>query len=363
MKRHSAVFFPETVPDHQVLFPLVLVFQPLVYCQPVENDQQEEICSPLCGEFFRQALYQPVFPAPLGPDKERFMRLLSELRHRGDDYAAQLSHVSLASLGTASRKEPETKGTILSNLLKSHGIQQVKSDKTAMILWQARLILKLGEFFDDDQRMLRREMERISEKEKGLISDLRKELEHSFSLTEKLFSASSREDGQQRLRLKAWARIFALGTAAPGQSTVFITRNNDAFERLTEEYERMKGSSPEKIIRLLLPANANGAAHAVEQIKKFSGEAEYFLDQFYTQLYGSSRESNLQEKKGAWEDLLEQYFPLRNCGRKELNLYSFDQVSVPGLFLDSFCQDDDIQLAESAGKTESDIVIGVLTNA
>ncbi|MDH3327929.1 MAG: hypothetical protein OEM01_01715 [Desulfobulbaceae bacterium] len=363
MKRHSAVLFPETVPDHQILFPLLLVFQPLVYCQPVENDQQEEICSPLCAEFFRQALYQPVFPAPLGPDKERFMRLLSDLRHRGDDYAAQLSHVSLASLGSVSRKEPETKGTILANLLKSHGIQQVKSDRIAMILWQARLILKLGEFFDDDQRMLRKEMEKISVREKGLIFDLRKESEHSFSLTEQLFSVSSEDDGLQRLRLKAWARIFALGSAGPEKPSVFITRNNDALERLAEEYERMKGSSPEKIISLLLPANANGASPAVEQLKKFSGDVEDFLDQFYTQLSGSSRESNLQEKKGAWEDLLEQYFPAGNCGRKELNLYRFDQVSAPGLFLDSFSQDDDIQLAESVENTESDIVIGVLSQA
>lgn len=363
MKKHSALYFPDTVPDHQVLFPLVLVFQPLVYCQPVENDQQEEICSPLCGEFFRHSLYQPVFPAPLGPDKERFMRLLSDLRHRGDDYAAQLSYVSLASLGAVSKKEPETKSSIMSSLLAGYGIAQVKPDKKTMVLWQARLILKLGEFFDEDQQLLRKEMENINTREKGLISELRKESEHSFSFTEQLFSGSSEDGGMQRLRLKAWARIFALGSACPEESSVFITKNNDAFELLAEEYERMNGNRPGKIIRLLLPAKASGASDAVEQLKKFAGDAEEFLDQINTQLHGSTRDSNMLEKNDAWEDLVEQYFPAKNCGRNELNLYSFDQVSPRRLFLDSFGNDDDIGLAESLNKAGSDIVIGVLSQA
>lgn len=362
MKKYPAVLFPETVPVQQVLVSLVPVFQPLVYCQPVEiGEHVEEKSKPPCQEFLNHSLYQRVFPAPLGPDRERFSRLLSDLRTRGDDYAAQLASVSLASLGDVGARAPETKSSILSTLLKGHGIQNDKPDKKAMILWQARLILKLGEFYDEDQQQLNREMEEIKAREQGLIAELRKESEHSFSFTEKLFAASAGDEGLQRLRLKAWARIYALGEAAPDNCHVFITRNSDAIDRLAEEYEREHGKRPEEIMSLLLPAGATSESTAVTQLERMSGEGGEFLELFNGQLQGSSPGNDLWQGIEEWQDILEQFFPAASCGRKELKLYSFKQVAPGRLFLDSFGFDEDKELTESVEKTKSDIVIGVLS--
>lgn len=358
MKRHSAILFPDTVPDEQVLFPLVPVFQPIVYCQPVENGQENGgKYSHLHEEFYRHALYELMFPAPLGADKERFLHLLSDLRHRGDDYAAQLTRLSLASLGSRSGREPETKSSILSNLLDRHGIRQAKHDMKELVLWQARLVLKLGEFFDEDQRLIRQEMEKIRAKERGLISELRKEPEYVSAFVDPFLSVSVGDDSLQALRMKAWARIFALGEASPENCSIFITRNNDAFERLVEEYERISAKSPEEVLRLSLPACFPEPSRLVELLQRFTEDAAGCLERITARLDRKSRD---EELPGAWENMVERYFPADSCGRRELNLSVLGGVSARRFFLQSFGHDDDMRLADSYNR-ETGIVIGVLT--
>lgn len=345
MKRHSAVIFPDTVPDEQILFPLVTVFHSLVYFQPVENDRQDDSKelfdeNDLCSNRF----CKKVFPAPLDDDKERFLRLLSELRYRGDDYAAQLSHLSLASMGTKAGKDMETKGSILSSLLAGHGIKNDRPDKKAMILWQARLILKLGEFFDEDQKMLSDEIEKISQREKGLISELRKESEYSFSFTEKLFSSSSQGDGLQRLRLKAWARLFALGTCKD-EPHVFVTTDKDAFDRLVEENEKAGLIDAAETMSVLLPAKTPATSKNTELLQDFAQTAGGLIDQFNEILDGNTTADNTFGSDGEWNRLLEQYFPKQSCGRCELIIYPVKQVSAPDLFLETFGLDDDMDQA------------------
>ncbi|MDW7772568.1 MAG: hypothetical protein SCH71_06720 [Desulfobulbaceae bacterium] len=360
MKRHSALLFPDTVPDEQVLYPLVPVFQPLVYCRPVESEPLPAgECSPLCAEFFHEAFWQQVVPAPLGPERERFQRLVSDLRQRGDDYAAQLTHLSLAGMGS-SAKGTETKGSILSALLGSHGIQQDRRDGREMVLWQSRLILMLGEFFDENQRQLSGEMKKIRDREKGILDELRRESEYSYTLTQQLFTGSAEEGDQQRLRLSAWARIFALGEDSPENCRVFITGNNDAYERLAEVYERDCGNFPEQVVSLPLPAGAGEVERPLAHLQKFSAEAEDYIARLSMLIDGSNREPVLPAAEEAWEHQLERYFPAADCGRKVLRLCRFDRVSVRRLFLDGFGHDDDKKLLEP-NPAAADIFIGVLS--
>ena len=367
MKRHSAVIFPETVPDEQVLVPLVHVFQPLVYCQPVEKEPgEEEGISPLCNELVRHTLCRNVFPAPLGPDRDRFLSLLSDLRHRRDDYAAQLAHISLTGLGPVGRQKAETKSSIVSGLLKSHGIESERRDRKTMLLWQARLVLKLGEFMDEDQRILAREMMALTDREKGLFAELREDREEPFSLTKRLSSVRTEDDGMQRLRLKAWSRIFALGSSGPLQEHIFITRNGEAVDRLAEEHERTFGGRPEKLISLLLPIHFPGGSTMVAELDRFTGEAGLLLEELYGLLNGSMGKTGPREKfpaewKGSWETILENHFPANACGRTQLTLYDFGRVSPRQVFLDSFGFDEDMLQSEPVGKAGPGIVIGSLT--
>jgi len=358
MKRHSALLFPETVPDEQVLLTLVPVFQSLVYCQPSENSQAEaEECFFMSRELSGQALFELVVPAPLGEDRERFFRLLSDLRSRQDDYAAQLSRLSLASMGETSGREAETKSSILSTLLDRHGIQRNRPDRRELVLWQARLVLKLGEFFDEDQRFIRQEMEKISAREQGLLSELCKEPGVSQTFSDAAVSESAGDANLQTLRMKAWARIFSLGGASPEECRIFVTRNKDAYEMLAEEYERLKGETPRHALRLALPGVFSETSRPVEQLQRFICDAETLYGRIGAGLQGEEPEESLASE---WENMVEQHFPSASHGRREMNMYLFDKVAVRRFFLQSFCQDEDMRMAYP-DERERDIVIGLLS--
>jgi hypothetical protein len=253
----------------------------------------------------------------------------------------------------------------VSELLKSQGIKSERRDGETMLLWQARLILKLGEFMDEDQRELAKKVQTVTEREKGLFAALREESEELFSLTEMLSTASAEDTGMQRLLLKAWSRLFAFGSSSPVQERIFVTRNSDAVDRLGEEYERINGEQPKEIIRLLLPTHMNGIEATVEALDRFTGDAGSLLEELYRILSGSPGKNDLQEKfaaegEGSWGAIIENHFPTGVCGRSRLTLYDFGRVSPRQIFLDSFGFDEDMLQAESVKRAEAGLVMGVL---
>ncbi|MBW1749795.1 MAG: hypothetical protein JRJ37_03680, partial [Deltaproteobacteria bacterium] len=111
------------MPRAEVLFPLVQVFEQVVYLRPVENDAPVAAdLSPLCRAMVDLNLVRFDCPAPLLDNLDRFVRLVHDLQHRRDDYAGQLSHLSLAGLGNSGKTE--TKTSIINTLLKQTGIQE-----------------------------------------------------------------------------------------------------------------------------------------------------------------------------------------------------------------------------------------------
>lgn len=332
----------------QVLVPLVQVFAPIVYCRPVENEAAEtDSGGSGCAELLEQGLCRFFTPAPLGADRDRFLRLVADLHDRRDDYAAQLSRLSLASLSARSRPEQESKNSILTSLLHSHGIEDRQKEKLTLLLWQARLLLKLGEFFDAEQESLRLEMQKISEKQRGLFTELSKDPINPFSLTEQLSSsATAAADNWQRLRLRAWARIFSLGLPLPEAPAVFITRSSDAVDRLADEYERRHGNLPRLVFNLPLPAEYSGSGQPAEQRNQFRREGADLLARLDGLLADPAKVAEpdravFQDQDGPWGSLLEHCFPAGGRDRRRLSLYDFTGTGADRLFLDSFGRDED----------------------
>ncbi len=244
MTNNSAYIFPETVPGDEIIFPLVQVFMPLVYSQAVEDDEiPEELQSAFVGELDEKKLCTIHVPSPLGEQRERFLALINDLQNRRDDYAAQLKSLSLAGIGTGRRTGNESRTSIIENLLQAKDVAKEKQEEQEMLLWQARLLLKLGEIFDADQISLQRDLDKISRLESGLFSELRKEQSDPYAMTKTISSATGQTDGLQRLRLKAWTRLFFLGSERPVEDGCFVSTNKDAVELLVEEYEQLGGKS------------------------------------------------------------------------------------------------------------------------
>ena len=362
MNTNTVCIFPDIIPRAEVLFPLVQVFKPVVYLRPVENDPPLAAdLSPLCREMVDHDLVRFDCPAPLLDNRERFLRLVHDLQDRRDDYAGQLSYLSLAGLGNS--RKTETKTSIISTLIKQTGIQEEQDEQRVMTLWQARLLLKLGEIFDREQGDLQDNLERISVREKGLLDELRKDNEQPFSLSKIIPANSEKTDSQLRLRLKAWSRLFGLGSH-PIASSIFITTSRDALDLLSEHYESLHKEYPKKIVTLLLPGGPTNDSFA-EQRTAFRNDASDLIAAVHRLLDNpeSPNDEDFSALDGPdcnWATRLEQYYPAAESPRCTLSLYSLPSV-IPGrLFLETFGRDeDDVQKGAEEGK-RAGVIIGIL---
>jgi hypothetical protein len=357
----SAVVFPDTVLSERMCIPLVPVFQPLVYLQPVENDPESAPDRCALGEMvLPESCCRMHVPAPLGPDRERFLRLIADIRNRRDDYAAQLGYQTLAGISSASRKKTETKSSIVGSLLASHGIREEGDDRRRLLLWQARLLLKLAEMHGADQEELRRQTQRIREKELGLLAGLRDEAGLPFALTGGLADAGQ-DSAAMRQQRKAWARLLVLGEAESG-SHIYIARDRDSVDLLAEEYEKRSGKPPVHLGRIALPATCPEPAGFIEQVRRFREEGAELLarlqEQLNVQTFLNFTGGFSEEEQDAWDALLERFFPAAQCSRANLSLYGCLDCSALHLFAGAFAPEEREFLP--ASESGAGFVLGVL---
>ena len=362
MTTNTVCIFPDTMPKAEVLFPLVQVFEQVVYLRPVQNDSPNaENLSAMCREMVDQGLVLFDCPAPLPENRDRFLQLINDLQQRPDDYAAQLSHLSLAGLSRS--KKSESKTSIINTLLKQTGIGDEQAEQQAMVLWQARLLLKLGEIFDREQEELQKNLERISAREQGLLAQLREEDEQPFSLTKSITAAGGRTDGQQRLRLKAWSRLFALGDERTTEASTFITTSRDAFDLLLDHYELSQGLAPQPMLNLLLPGGRPNKNFA-EQRAAFADEASDLIGtcQRLLETPASITEqarATLDGPESDWANLLEKHYPTVENSRCTLTLSFLPAITVEKLFLETFGRDED-EVQEKTKERGTGAIIGIL---
>ncbi len=361
MNTDTVCIFPDTMPEAEILFPLVQVFEPIVYLRPVENDPPAgEDLSSLCREMIDQELIRFSCPAPLTENRDRFLQLVHDLQQRRDDYAGQLGHLSLAGLGRGGKTESKT--SIISTLLKQTGIQSEQDEQQIMVLWQARVVLKLAEIFDREQRELQAGLERISDRENGLLHELREEGNQPFSLTRSLENAAGRTDGQLRQRLKAWSRLFALGTEQIPAST-FITTSRDAIDLLLEQYGLEQETLPRALLELQLPGGHTGDT-ATEQRAAFQEDGAGLIKNLQELLQHPGNVNKqihtaLNGLHSEWADLLEHHYPARENSRCTLTLYFLPAIDPGRLFLQTFGHDED-DIRQKTKDAAGALVIGLL---
>jgi hypothetical protein len=248
----TACILPETVPAEEIVSPLLQVFGRIVYTQAVEDEPLEpDILSPFIREMFAAERLLLHIPAPLGAERDRFLTLARDLQNRRDDYAGQLSMLTLAGLGQ--REAKESGSAILSQLL-HRGNKEAEGEREGMLLWQARLVLKLAEVHDNNQREIRAALGRISKRQEQLLEELREEAISPFALTGSLSeSAAAEVDPTLPHRLRAWSALFCC-QPFPWRSPVFVTTHQSAVDTLEETGERLCRQSPRLLATFDLPA-------------------------------------------------------------------------------------------------------------
>ena len=348
---HRAVIFPDTVPSERMLIPLVQVFEELVYFQPVENDTVvPELNTPVIDALIAEGCCRVFAPSPLGEDREKFRQLVEDIRNRREDYGVQFAQASLASIPSFTRPVKETKSSLVSELLGAKGISEKEKDRNAGLLWQARLVLKLGEIFDADQESLRRNLQAVRNREENLLAELRKEKETLFSLTGNLGAASPVTPEMVEMRLRAWTRLSVQDKAAWQATPVFLlTGSGDGFEMLADTFEHISGRAPIQTGSLSLPARCPDTETMIRQSRLFREETKELRAEFFLGLE-RCREETAGPEDAAWESALEALFPAQMYGRSRVRFCCCPGISAEELLRAAFLGDPaPVSLRQSEG--------------
>lgn len=336
MNKRIVCAFPETLPGERLLFPLVQVFDQVVYMQAVENEPVEQgpgaAFITRCLQLGRLQLHAP---APLGDHRERFLALVSDMRRRGADYTSQLSMLTLAALNC--RDISESNASIVSNLLQRSNIKE--QEETELLLWQSRLILKLGEFFDSEQAELSAALRAIADRQNTLFAQLCEEDSTPFVLPVTSQDDVQETNGILRHRLKAWSRLcLHAGYWPPG---ILVTRHRAAIDLLQEVFEKRYRQSARQIVDLELPcASSTTADDAIpgEACKLHCPSLHTGLAMLAADISSERLESEalplLHTGQAQWSQWLSECFPGRD--RCRLDLFFFPGATAGELCAASF---------------------------
>ena len=337
MNKSIACVFPETLPDERLLFPLVQVFGQVVHLQAIENEPPEQGAETAFSEQCRrQGRLQGFTPVPLGGQRDRFIALIQDMRRRGEAYTSQLSMLTLA--GINHRDHRESHHAILSNLLHHGDIKE--QQETELLLWQSRLIVKLGEFYDMEQAELRSALDAITSRQDTLLAELCEEEENPFVLPGANWDTGQDTDGILRHRLKAWTRLcFHGGNPAPG---LLVTHHRTAMDLLQEVYEKLFRTSPRHLISLEIPVIACGQhdADLGEPLIRQCPSLDTAMSRLAATGGGLQLEEDMEELlrtgRSEWSRCTSRFFSSGRNERRFLDLVLFPEISAQRLFAESF---------------------------
>ncbi len=347
MNSLSTLYFPGTDIFSIRQYPLFLLFQKLHLIKPVEGapggSAKESIDS-----FINSGLCQVHTPCPLGDKRARFLRLVDDIRNRKDDYAAQLSNLILANKTGQSAGDEDSERSIQSALINPHGVRnKARSSEKEEKLWQARLVLAIGEILDLEEEEIARDLAMLDDDQTELFKYLHgdmdepEEISPLVELEQVELNLSAPHSGNIKKRFDSWKRLFLEGDLP--EFNIFLTSSPDAGDLLLEIYERQSKRPAEPAFDLELPALiAWSEEDACKEVARFCEQNDDLLSRIQTaftdlqQQSGFSaaklrQESALTALSEQWTGKLADEFPVRRFGRIPLKCYLLEGIDCATL--------------------------------
>ncbi|MBU1564443.1 MAG: hypothetical protein KJ630_02300 [Proteobacteria bacterium] len=337
MNSLNTLYFPATAINSPRLYPIFLLFQNVHLLSPVEDGKE----SP--DSFIKSGFCQVHTPCPLGQERNRFLRLVADIKSGTDDYAAQLSALTLAAMTGVPTQGEESERSIIRSL---HGTQELPREARAREelekLWQARLVLAIGELLDQEEEEISLNLAELVDEEKVLFKELqgeddKEEEENPFAeLTRLEGSLRVNSAGNVKKRYKAWRTLFLAGDMA--ECEIFLTSGKDSGDILLETYQQQTGQQAPLVASLELPALVGWTGkEAHDTVHAFTTKNSPFLtamNESFAELTGQTSipvqqldlAAPLLSLADAWEKLLAADFPAERFGRIPASFYL-----LPGL--------------------------------
>ncbi|MGW8195226.1 MAG: hypothetical protein ACWGOX_13275 [Desulforhopalus sp.] len=350
MNSLTPVYFPGTDIYSIRQYPIFLLFQQIHLIKPVEDDPEEAGRKP-SDIFINSGFCQVHTPCPLGDNRRRFLRLVDDIKNRQDDYAAQLSSLTLAGLGGTKKTSDDSSQSIIRSLLspgilEAEAAQRNREEK----LWQARLVLAIGEILDIEDEEIGRNLAMLEDKQAGLFKDLlgdgdpddeESPLSELNQLESNLITSHS---GNTKNRFNSWKTLYLESDLEGG--TGFFTPGKDSGDILLDLYEKLTGKPPATLASLELPGLIGWSGEeSLSTVRQFTASNGALisrlhgllidlitLDDFENQ--ATDRMAAFAEAANDWHRLLEGDFPAATFGRIPLTPYIFAGLDCKTLIAD-----------------------------
>lgn len=337
MKTLSPLYFPDTVIDSTIGLPLASCFE-TVHCLCPINDLSDTVMESSTDPFMDMDFCQVHIPCPLTEeDRQGFAHLLKEIRTHGSDFIDQLKMTTLASLTAHGRQQEESSGGILSALFAGTDSVKTQEDKkTALELWQARLLLKLAEIIDKEEQELSEQMSSIDTMQTEMLANLQgKGDADSNDGTSPKPKAHTKPLSSitENHRLKAWLTLYSHWDT--DEIPIWVSHRKSAVEELFEAYEKMSNRRAEELFSLLLPAPGTVTTESgMRTLNDFRQKAVSLHTQMDTQLdtllvKGNTEKSDWPDTE--WQQTIDDFFPQPDYGRATLTFYLLTSISFSQL--------------------------------
>lgn len=365
MNSFETIFFPETDIFNEKRYPLLLFFSPLHFLQVVENGPGSVTDSE--AEFFlKRGLFQPHVPAPLGDNREQFLRMIREMSEEGEHSVEDLSGSAIDSSSPLTGSKPlESKHRIVPTLLQDYGVKYINSEEN-LKLWQARLVLALAEILDSDEDDLREQLFFFNKDEIATYRSLKDSTDGNaqdlFGELEKIkVQLEKSRSGAIVKRFEAWLRLLQNQPVPSVKAWLASTR--DSADQIFARYESTRKTHAVPLLKLVLPAYIEASGkYAVEQIENFQQATLHIhrglVADFERIVRTVPDEPDLRESllpygtdwADQWEGVLDDFFPASNYGRNDVTFYLLPDQPIAGL----------LSLQQPSGVSPEDAAHGLL---
>ena len=286
-------------------------------------------------------------PCPLGEDLERFIHLVDNIKNRKDDYASQLSGLTLAAMSGPTRNNGDSEREIVSSLLSEGQLfPDTKDREKNLQLWQARLVLAIGEILDREEEEIALQLAIVKDGEARLFKDLQGKGDEFVEdnpfeeLSLILDNLNPPNSGNTKKRFLSWKRLYKEGNIPACDQ--LLTTSRDAADLLLDSFEKKTGRTAVHLGQLSLPAIVGlNEEDCLQAIRTFHKDNTDLINTFTDKLLQLKSSDNLRESidfesvfsrfNGPLEQRFEAQFPVNKFGRTALAIYGFAGMSCSSL--------------------------------
>ena len=347
MNSLTPVYFPGTDIYSIRQYPVFLLFQRIHLISPVEDDPADPGGKP-SDTFINSGFCQVHTPCPLGENRGRFLHLVEDIRTRKDDYAAQLSSLTLAGMTRTIDNNEDSETSIISSLL-SPGVLEAEAEQQEREekLWQARLVLAIGEILDIEDEEIARNLAILEDEQAGLFKELHGDSdsddeESPFGELSQLESnLMTSHSGNLDNRFNSWKALYLESGFDNGE--LFLTPSKSGGEIMLELYDKITGLQPPQLTGLELPGLIGWSSEeAYAKAIQYSQDNSDLLSELhglFTELAAvgdyptkqSEIDGAFNKTAKKWCEQLEIEFPAQKYGRIPVTLHIFPALSCKAI--------------------------------